>query len=353
VGQLGRKSDLDKDHRSPEDDTGSHRSLDSSIATNDLDFDHRSGAEQGFRLDEINDELHSDLYSNSLTSLRNQIVTCLPQTEEMVSRAIIKAFFVDSQSIDHSCTFRSLEEMDCNRIEADYIFEARCWLRLNVNVAPRPDVEHLSLQFIQRCIDNIFLRIRNEELNSDEAARIVLSVAAVLGLKFAVAIARDAIMLDGLASGTSEEDLRKYLSRFGEVDALSMSSRSPTFGFCRFVFEESTCQVMSAYEDGNIVVNGRKPTICPLIVFNKDASKTKSNECDDKADNDDDPGMVSATNSSKFPINCKKILPVDFNCSPNTVVHERLGSYNLSDHRCESEIRQQRYNSSSAAAACC
>jgi len=49
--------------------------------------------------DAIQDELHSDLYSPVLESLRLQITTSLPQTEEMVSRAIMNAFFRDSSSL--------------------------------------------------------------------------------------------------------------------------------------------------------------------------------------------------------------------------------------------------------------
>jgi hypothetical protein len=121
VAQLGRRFGQRPDQRSPQDATGSQRSLDSSLATNDVEADQSSELEQGFRLsmvgfnsmtsgeDEINDELHSDLYSNSLTSLRNQIVSCLPQTEEMVSRAIMNAFFVESQNCEPAYTFRSMD----------------------------------------------------------------------------------------------------------------------------------------------------------------------------------------------------------------------------------------------------
>jgi hypothetical protein len=352
VGQLGRKIYLNKKNRVPEDDSRSQISLGSSIATNDLDDNFSSGTEQGFRLsmvgfnswasgeDRINDELHSDLYSNSLTSLRNQIITRLPQTEEMVSRAIINAFFVDAQSYEHSYTFRSLEEMDCNRIEADYMYDARCWLRLNVDIAPRPDIEDLSLQFLQRCIENIFLLIRNEDINSDEAAQIVMSVAQILGLQFSVNIETDTILIDDIPVGTTKKDLQKILSQFGEIDAVSISSRSPTFGFCRYVFAESTCQLMSAYNDGNIIVNGIQPTLCLIFQPDENVSDATSGK------HVHDGGLRIVTDISKFPVHRERILSSDVNGSPNTVIHERHMSYSFY----ESEITHQHYFSSSTAA---
>lgn len=308
VGQLGRRIQQLSDYRSPQDDVGSQRSLDSSIATNDVDIDQGSDVEQGFRLsivgynsmtsgeDEINDELYSNLYSNSLGSLRNQIVSCLPQTEEMVSRAIINAFFVDSQNTSETVTYFNLEEINHHQIEAEYILEAYQWMKLNAEIAPRPDVDEMALQFLQKHIDNIFLLIRNEELNSDDAARIVFSVASVLDLPFANKIAQDTIILDDLPPGTTTEELRLLLSPYGEIDALSMSVSSKKFGFCRFVFEESICKVLHDHENGGIVVNRMIPHIIALSSLaipdeelpsnlpRDEASLIEPNQCDPKVE---------------------------------------------------------------------
>jgi RNA recognition motif. (a.k.a. RRM, RBD, or RNP domain) len=365
VGQLGRNTDQVKEGRSPHDDTGSQRSLDSSIATNDPDADHSSDMEQGFRLsmvglnsmtsgeDEVNDELHSDLYSNSLSSLRSQIVTYLPQTEEMVSRAIINAFFVEAQSSPLSFSFRSLDKINHCQVEADFILEAFRWARLNVDVAPRSDVEDLGMQFLQKCIDNIFLLIRNEELNSDEAARVVYSVAAILRLKFANDIAQDTIILNDLAPGTTTDDLREALSPFGEIEAVSISSISRTFGYCRYVSLDAIRRIMVTMEGGSFVINDKIPTITSLCSNSFDSNHyprlltlpddvniepLKESKCDDGSE-------TSVSVVARSPPHL--MGPLSY--SPDSIIR-KFAIYEFVEDQCEMNIHQTRYNPASAAA---
>lgn len=212
------------------------------------------------RFHDIQDELHSDLYSPVLESLRLQIINCLPQTEEMVSRAIINAFFSDTQSQESSSLGSSIVT-DPYQVEADYVWEARAWLKSSGQL---PDMEDLALQFLQKRIDDIILRIRNEELSSNEAARIVLSVAAVLGVAFATDIVHDTIMLDGLEKGTTKEELHLALSEYGEVEATSIARGSCAFGLCRFFHVYSTAQVMDAANTVSSVIGSAKPEIMML-----------------------------------------------------------------------------------------
>lgn len=356
LAQLGRRVGQKLDQRSPVDETGSQRSLDSSLATNDVDADQNSDLEQGFRLsmvgfnsmtsgeDEINDELHSDLYSNSLTSLRNQIVSCLPQTEEMVSRAIINAFFEEAQNCEPTYSYRSMDEVDCGQIEVDYIYEALCWVRLNVNVAPRVDVADLLLQFLQRCVDNIFLLIRNEQLNSDEAARVVLSVASVLGLEFAVDVASDTIVLERLPPGVTKLDMYQSLSQFGEIEVLSISSKTPTIGFCRYALEDSTAQVTAAFERGDILVNDVKPEVS--LVGTLPSMSNPLNVSREGVDFETEAAalpflMQSPTYYEDFSGECSN--------SPTTIMANLKSTYEYEDRPSELEIHHPRYCSASTA----
>jgi RNA recognition motif. (a.k.a. RRM, RBD, or RNP domain) len=277
VAQLGTKAEQIYDPCSPLNDASSQRSFDSSIATNELCTDQSSELEQGFRLsmvgldsmtsgeDETRDELHSDLYSNSLTMLRNQIVSCLPQTEEIVSRAIINAFFVESQCSAQS--YQNMEEVDYTQIEVDFIFRARAFVSRNISITPRSDSDDLTLQFLQECVDRIFLTIRKEEINSDEAARIVMSVATILGLESALDVAHDTITLEGIPLYVSKEHLRQILSQFGEIDAISICLEARTFAYCRYVFEESVLKATAAFQSGDIFGNNLLPAIKLSSVF--------------------------------------------------------------------------------------
>jgi hypothetical protein len=360
VGQLGRVGVLERfmERRSPHDDTGSQRSLDSSIATNEMDEDDLSTGDttKEFRVfghhsltsskeDEIiNDELHSHLYSNALSSLRGQILAFLPQTEEMVSRSIINAFFVDSSPVAYPA---SLDERNAHQVEADLILEAHRWARLNVDFAPRRDVDDLSLHFFQKCMDRVFLLIRNEELSSsDEAARIVFSVASVLGLEFAYPIAQDTMILHDLASGTTNEVLRKTLSSFGEIDASSISSVSRTFGFCRFFFEDHLSQCVAGIKDGAVLINGRKPTVSILYSRTLDSFQHDKDAGCLKDHNNESSGGEEIPISSSLPPPPHLMGPPCY--SPDCVAQRRT-SYDFGEHNCERSVHLSHYHTTTSA----
>jgi len=197
-------------------------------------------------IDGPHDELHSELYSPVLEALRIKITSCLPQTEEIVSRAIMNAFFRESSSSasPDSLSLDSADAIDPFQVEVDCLWEATEWVRLNVDYAPRPDTEDLALQFFQKRIDEILCRVRTEELTSDEAAAILLSVAAALGLKFAASLPQKILILDGLERGVTQDDIYARLATFGDVEGAAIAKSSSQFGFCRFYHEESASRVL-------------------------------------------------------------------------------------------------------------
>jgi hypothetical protein len=215
--------------------------------------------------DAIVDELHSDLYSPGIESLRHQITECLPQTEEMVSKAIIHAFFCDNdsqQSCDSSLSDATMA-LDPYQTEANAVWQAYEWVGLNVEYAPRPDAQELALSFMQKQIDDIFLHIRNDKLSSDAASRILLSVGAVLGLKFANSIPMDTIILDGLPLDTTSEDLHQILCTYGQLECTAVVKDSG-FALCRFFDEGATVRVIEDAHKDCLVIAGATPSIIAL-----------------------------------------------------------------------------------------
>jgi hypothetical protein len=246
------------------------------------------------------DELHSELYSPMLESLRRQLTECLPQTEEMISRAIIQAFFSDCTSSSHDDIYSSssgsyVDNRDQPVIEADALWEAREWVSLNVDVAPRPDVQELALDYMQKQIEGVFVRVRNEDISSEEAARQLLSVAAVLGLSFNSSVPVDTIILVGLDKATPMEELFHAMTAFGPIQAAAISSRNRDFAFCRFMDESSVNAVQDAAKNGRLQVGSSQPYVSVLSekLYPCDGRKAEPNtrERRDDAPADDPPSL--------------------------------------------------------------
>ena len=256
----------------------------------------------GFRLSMVGlncglaevDELHSEVYSTMLESLRYRIVECLPQTEEMVSRSIIQTFFPDYAS-QHSLDILSSksgssEEREPQQIEVDALCGAYEWARLDKSEPAvsasllRPNVitpqnrahsappaarsepivnpEDGELVYMQKLIDSIFIKVRNEDISSDEGARILLGVAAVLRLDFTNPFPMDTVLLDGLDPCITPEDLVEALSEYGDLEAVGIASKQPSFGFCRFMSEEGFRRFLEASD--SVEIGGVQPRVIPL-----------------------------------------------------------------------------------------
>lgn len=190
--------------------------------------------------DEVVDELHSDIYSPLLESLRDQIIQCVPQAEEMVSRAIINAFFVDSDSQNSLSTqsSRSLASGSPVQIEAACLWDAYEWVSQNIDCTPRLDAQDQALDVMEKHIESVCVYLRNDMLNANEAARILLGVAAILGLKFINSIPRDTLLLLDIPKGTTEAELQDAVADIGEVQS-AIFLESQQFGVVRFAFPMS------------------------------------------------------------------------------------------------------------------
>ena len=129
--------------------------------------------------DEQRDELHSNRFSSVLEAARSQLVEALPQiTEDMVSRAIIHAFASDKKN--SRGRFCEHPFRDVYQEEVDQVWRAEKWLQKHRNETTKETV----LSFLQECLNDVFLLIRNEDLVSpDQALRILLSVGAILRMQ--------------------------------------------------------------------------------------------------------------------------------------------------------------------------
>lgn len=196
-------------------------------------------ANQNFRLsmvglspgpgDEVVDELRSDLYSPTIEVLRSQITQCIPQTEEMVSRAIINAFFSednDSRASSDSLLSESTSDHFLGPIqfEVDAISQAYDWLRANQSLTAFAEQQEHKLEFLQTQIDAVMLEVSRDRLTATEACQMLLSVACVLGVDVNPLHENTTVLLMGLGKGATETELVSELKWYGEISAAAVSS---------------------------------------------------------------------------------------------------------------------------------
>jgi hypothetical protein len=195
--------------------------------------------------DDQRDELHSSLYSSVLETVRVQLIECVPQiTEEMVSKAIINAF-ADSKKTRASFDTDEYEQgglKDKFQVEVDYL-----WKAVQLRDSCRSKEQMLKQRsFVQDLLDDVFLQIRREVFTSpNQVLRAVLSFLSILQIEsHDVYLLRDTILLQGVTSTTTRRALRSKFSQFGEISALAIASRDPTFAYCRFRDEASALQAI-------------------------------------------------------------------------------------------------------------
>lgn len=193
-------------------------------------------AEQKFVfVDDLEDDLTADVFTNNLESLRQRITSLIPDTEDMVSRSIINAFSEDrdsmtSSSFDSSSSWDSVPQ-NSPQIEVDAIWETIAWVNLNVACVPRPDVEDQKRDFMQKQIDSVFMHVRHERLTEEAATTILSSIATLLGTRLNNPISEDTLILSDLDKNVDAEVLVGSLCVYGEVKEAAVS-KLRHFGKC-------------------------------------------------------------------------------------------------------------------------
>lgn len=256
-----------------EEDTANMTVTDHSADDGDVTVDElealRSSAEPVKKSDQhdclLEDELTHDVFSNKLESLRKRATLIIPAIEDIVSRAVINAFSDDRDShSSSSCgSFESMKPSSIH-VEANVVSQALSWMELNVEYAPRPDVEDRKRLFLQKQVDSIFIHVRQDNLTEDAAVRVLSYLATLIGLEVKVPIRKDTILLQGVNKYVEEEDVLCSLRTFGEViDAAVSKARG--FGICRFRHEDSASRVMAASATGTFTINGETPAVSYVV----------------------------------------------------------------------------------------
>lgn len=186
------------------------------------------------RDEDTEDPLHSDLYSSSLVALRGEISNSVPELEEMLSRAIIYAYSEDhdslGSSIADSFSIQTGDELNPVQVEADALCEAyECmkWTTLNET---ENDVNDVKLEFMRGQVEKMVMHARHERLSPIVAAKIMVSISAVLDLKLARKFHCDTVILVGMDPGVTTQFLYDVLKPFGQIEAVCTASSENGFG---------------------------------------------------------------------------------------------------------------------------
>jgi hypothetical protein len=273
------------------------------------------------------DELRSELYSPMLETLRLTISEHLPQLEDVVSRAIIRAFFADADSSHHSgsglptpsspaksqqqgdghrpqdltrCSSNASstsrrssasrrsgsanahQRLDAVQLELDTLKAAYEF----VEALPQADGTQedsrsdsgLDLRhvFMQKQIDSICWLVRNDEVTPAEASRILLRLACLLELDFASPVPADTVLLAGLGGSATPQDAALALSELGEVSASAVSPGG--FGLVRFRDPIATPRLEAIHD--RISVQGKCPQV--VVLSSSSVANQKDLESDER-----------------------------------------------------------------------
>ncbi|KAG7365218.1 hypothetical protein IV203_038421 [Nitzschia inconspicua] len=216
--------------------------------------------------DLMDDLLPSTPFNNVLESLRQRITSIIPDSNDMVSRAIVKALSDDIYELSScssslgSSSFDSLHQ-SAMQIAAEAVWETSEWINHNVHYAPRPDVLEQKREFFQRQMESVFIHAHHERLSEDAATRILSDVATLLGIDLCTPVPRDTILLSDLDKATDKESLLVSLVVYGEIQEVGMPPNGQRFAICRFSSERGPLRALSAAEHGLLLINGRRPQV--------------------------------------------------------------------------------------------
>jgi hypothetical protein len=178
--------------------------------------------------DSLVDDLTPTSFTNVLESLRRFVTGLIPNSEDMVSRAIINALS-EEQFATQCFSWESTSSLEsstpiCLQIEANCILDTMDWINLNVQYAPRPDVEYQKRAFMQKQMTSVFTNALQGRLEEASATRILSDIATLLGVTTNTTIPRETLILKDLDKSTTVETVIVALCVFGEIREVAIGT---------------------------------------------------------------------------------------------------------------------------------
>jgi hypothetical protein len=218
-----------------------------------------------FDLGGMEDELRSDLYSSKLDLLRDEVAASIPETECMMSKAIVNAFSEDHDSDTSHDSFSFDNAIDPSELEICVLAETFKWLKWSRQYISKYDVHDCKLELMQKHVEIIVAHVRHDRLSPHNASEIMLRVASVLKLDVSRELIHDTIVIVGLSSLTTSQDLAESLLPFGEIASAVICKTHEGYGLCRFTSPLSVELACDAASRQEIDVMSRRPQIFDVL----------------------------------------------------------------------------------------
>jgi len=218
-----------------------------------------------FDLGGMEDELRSDLYSSRLDLLRDEVAASIPETEGMMSKAIVNAFSEDHDSDTSHDSFSIDNVSEPAELEIGILAETFEWLKWSSRYVSKYDIHDCKLELMQKHVEAIVTHVRHDRLSPHAASEIMLRVASVLRLDVSRELTRDTVVIVGLDSLTTTKDLLEAMSPFGEISSVAICRNYEGYGLCRFTSSTPVEKACDAANQQDIAVLDRKPQIFDLL----------------------------------------------------------------------------------------
>lgn len=98
------------------------------------------------------------------------------------------------------------------------------------------------------------LSVRQGDVGSDDASRIIHECAALLHLELHQEIPETTVILSGMRKTVTSRDVIQAFRKFGPIEEAAVSANQRGFGLVRFRHEKSVEAVMRKFRVGEIVV---------------------------------------------------------------------------------------------------
>jgi hypothetical protein len=104
----------------------------------------------------------------------------------------------------------------------------------------------------------------------DDASRILLNIAAILGLEFDKPLSSGTLVLRGLDKRISKDDFFGILSGYGIIASAAVASKSRSFAHCRFQESEALLRLKAVADNGRLFMGGERITLISLAAMVED-----------------------------------------------------------------------------------
>ncbi|KAI2506600.1 hypothetical protein MHU86_7810 [Fragilaria crotonensis] len=185
----------------------------------------------------------------NLEKVRADVQDLVIGSDSMMNQAMTLAFMGDEEIFADTRELISGGETDATEIEADLLCEVNDFLKRNEFA----DVEERK-SFLQETTNKLVAYVLHGVIAADDASRTIHESAAMLGLELAAEIPENTVIVTGLRKNVTTAHLESAFREFGDLDEVAIASDARGFGLVRFLSPQSALRTMSAFREGEIVV---------------------------------------------------------------------------------------------------